>query len=162
MLITDPVKDFFQKIIEERVLVMVAQDVDGLCACKILQSLFKCDHVQYTLVPVENKQDLVTEFDSHKEQYKHMVLLNCGGSIDLLEILEPDDDVMIYVIDSRRPIDLVNFYCERQVYLILKQNQEEAQLIPDYDHIYRNYDSDNEDSDTEYEQSSKRHKFDQV
>nr|NP_001027604.1 cdc45 protein [Ciona intestinalis]BAB00625.1 cdc45 [Ciona intestinalis] len=161
MLITDPVKDFFQKIIEERVLVMVAQDVDGLCACKILQSLFKCDHVQYTLVPVEDKQDLVTEFDSHKEQYKHMVLLNCGGSIDLLEILEPDDDVMIYVIDSRRPIDLVNFYCERQVYLILKQNQEEAQLIPDYDHIYRNYDSDNEDSDTEYEQSSKRHKFDQ-
>jgi len=37
---------------------MVFQDVDGLCACKILQALFKYDHVQYTLVPVINKIEL--------------------------------------------------------------------------------------------------------
>ena len=37
---------------------MVSQDVDGLCACKILQALFKYDHVQYTLVPINNKAEL--------------------------------------------------------------------------------------------------------
>uniref|UniRef100_H2ZRB3 Uncharacterized protein n=1 Tax=Ciona savignyi TaxID=51511 RepID=H2ZRB3_CIOSA len=160
MLISNPVRDFFHKIVQERVLVMVAQDVDGLCACKILQSLFKCDHVQYTLVPVSNKQDLLREFDAHKEQYKHMILLNCGGNIDLLDVLDPEDDIMIYVIDSHRPVDLVNFYCERQIYLIMRHGPDEIDLIPDYDCIYRNYESDEEDSGTEYEQSSKRHKFD--
>jgi len=34
----------------------------------------------------------------------------------------------------------VNFYCEQQVYLILKDGREESFLIPDYDNIYRDYD----------------------
>jgi len=41
---------------------MVALDVDALCACKILQFLLKCDGVQYTLVPVGGKTDLLVSF----------------------------------------------------------------------------------------------------
>nr|CAB3229254.1 cdc45 protein [Phallusia mammillata] len=164
MLLTDPVKDFFHKIVHQRVLVMVALDVDALCACKILQSLFRCDNIQYTLVPVSKKSDLVREYEEHKEQNKHIILLNCGANIDLLNTLDPSEDVTFYVIDSHRPIDLVNFYCERQVYLILKHNQQEIDAIPDYDVIYREYDSDEEESegDDDTEQVSKRRRFDEA
>ncbi|CAK8692483.1 cell division control protein 45 homolog [Clavelina lepadiformis] len=163
MLITDPVNDFFNKVKHERVLVMVALDVDALCACKILQALFKCDHVQYTLVPVINKSQLIKEFEEHKEQYKHIVLLNCGGNIDLLHILDPSEDISFYVIDSHRPIDLVNFFCEQQIYMLLKHDEDEIAAIPDYDSIYRDYDSDDEDSENdETEQVSKRHRFDEA
>ena len=44
------------------------------------------------------------------------------------------------IVFSHRPIDLVNFYCEQQVYLVLKDSQEEAALMPDYDSIYRDFD----------------------
>ena len=40
---------------------------------------------------------------------------------------------------SHRPIDLVNFYCEQQVYMVLKDGREESFLLPDYDNIYRDY-----------------------
>ena len=42
---------------------MVSQNIDGLCACKILQALFKYDHVQYTLVPIVNKVELKVAFN---------------------------------------------------------------------------------------------------
>uniref|UniRef100_A0A8B9PLW1 Cell division cycle 45 n=1 Tax=Apteryx owenii TaxID=8824 RepID=A0A8B9PLW1_APTOW len=51
----------------------VASDVDALCACKILQALFQCDHVQYTLVPVSGWQELETAFLEHKDQIKLLV-----------------------------------------------------------------------------------------
>lgn len=166
MLIADPVKDFYRKILHERVLLLVALDVDALAACKILQSVFKADHVQYTLVPVENQVDVEKAFNDHKDQYKNVIMLNCGGNIDILEILQPPEDVTIYVVDSHRPVDLVNFYCEQQVYLLMKHDQDELAAIPDYDDLYKEEDSDDEqDSGAELddptEQSSKRRRFDE-
>uniref|UniRef100_A0A4W3J4M7 CDC45 cell division cycle 45 homolog (S. cerevisiae) n=1 Tax=Callorhinchus milii TaxID=7868 RepID=A0A4W3J4M7_CALMI len=68
------VKDFSKFVFFfQRVLLLVAADVDALCACKILQALFQCDHVQYTLVPVAGWQDLETAFLEHKEQIKLLI-----------------------------------------------------------------------------------------
>uniref|UniRef100_A0A8D2ZZ28 CDC45 cell division cycle 45 homolog (S. cerevisiae) n=1 Tax=Scophthalmus maximus TaxID=52904 RepID=A0A8D2ZZ28_SCOMX len=65
---------FFKKhFILTRVALLVASDIDALCACKILQSLFHCDQVQYTLVPVTGWQDLGTAFLEHKEQIKLLI-----------------------------------------------------------------------------------------
>ena len=49
-------------------LVLAALDVDALCACKILQALFKADDVQHTLIPVAGKRDLHTAYTDNAEQ----------------------------------------------------------------------------------------------
>lgn len=162
MLIANPIKDFYEKILHERVLVLVSLDVDSLTACKILQSLFKCDHVQYTLVPVATKVDLKNAFDEHKEQYQHVIMLNCGGNIDVLEFLQPPEDTMIYIADSHRPIDLVNFYCDQQVYVLMKHDDsEEMSAIPEYDALYHEDDESQSDEESSEEQGAKRPRLDE-
>ena len=46
MIITDPLKEFYAPLLHERILVLVAMDVDALCASRILQTLFQIDHVR--------------------------------------------------------------------------------------------------------------------
>ena len=45
MYVRDIKTDFFDVISTERGLVLVNTDVDAVCATKIIQYLFKCDHV---------------------------------------------------------------------------------------------------------------------
>ena len=120
----------------QHVLVISALDVDSLCTCKILQALFKADDVQYTIIPVQGKVELQKAFSSHSEQVKAVVLINCGGSLNVTELLRPDEDVRIYIVDrsvcryvpqsgamanpchithSHRPVDLDNVYNRDQV-----------------------------------------------
>uniref|UniRef100_A0A452TLU9 Cell division cycle 45 n=1 Tax=Ursus maritimus TaxID=29073 RepID=A0A452TLU9_URSMA len=73
MFVSDFRKEFYEVVQSQRVLLFVASDVDALCACKILQALFQCDHVQYTLVPVSGWQELETAFLEHKEQIKLLI-----------------------------------------------------------------------------------------
>uniref|UniRef100_A0A673CFA3 CDC45 cell division cycle 45 homolog (S. cerevisiae) n=1 Tax=Sphaeramia orbicularis TaxID=375764 RepID=A0A673CFA3_9TELE len=73
MFITDIRKEFYEVVANQRVALLVASDVDALCACKILQSLFHCDQIQYTLVPVTGWQDLSTAFLEHREQIKLLI-----------------------------------------------------------------------------------------
>lgn len=113
----------------------MASDVDALCACKILQALFQCDHVQYTLVPVSGWQELETAFLEHKEQFSYFVLINCGANVDLLEILQPDEDSVFFVCDTHRPVNVVNVYNDTQIKLLIKQ--EDDLEVPAYDDIFR-------------------------
>ncbi|KAL7986831.1 hypothetical protein Chor_013114 [Crotalus horridus] len=88
MFLTDFRKEFYEVVVSQRVLLLVASDIDALCACKILQvslpfkyfesfvflqALFQCDHVQYTLVPVSGWQELEIAFLEHKDQIKLLV-----------------------------------------------------------------------------------------
>ena len=50
--------------------------MDAVCACKILQALFKADNVQYTLVPVSGKLELQQAFTDHASQVSNVVI-NC-------------------------------------------------------------------------------------
>ncbi|KAM7452073.1 DNA replication initiation factorcdc45 [Porites harrisoni] len=155
MFVEKPKEEVYDVIINERVLVLVSMDVDSLCACKILQWLFKCDNVQYTIVPVSGKEDLVRAYHEHSEQLKHIFLVNCGGNLNILEILEPEEDVMFYIADSHRPLDLDNIYNQDQVKLLMKEG--EHLTIPDFDDIYVDSEDEFEDSDGEgSEPSSKR------
>ena len=43
-------------------------DVDALCACKILQTLFRADNIQYTLLSVSGKLDLQNTFKKYSDQ----------------------------------------------------------------------------------------------
>ncbi|XP_047417247.1 cell division control protein 45 homolog isoform X1 [Sciurus carolinensis] len=131
----------------KRVLLFVASDVDALCACKILQALFHCDHVQYTLVPVSGWQELETAFLEHKEQFRYFILINCGANVDLLDILQPDEDTVFFVCDTHRPVNVVNVYNDTQIKLLIKQDDDLE--VPAYDDIFRDEEEDEEHSEND-------------
>ncbi|XP_075072503.1 cell division control protein 45 homolog [Mixophyes fleayi] len=162
MFVSDFRKEFYDIIINQRVLLLVASDVDALCACKILQALFQCDHVQYTLVPVSGWQELETLFLEHKEQFRYFVLVNCGANVDLLETLQPQEETIFFICDTHRPIDVVNVYNDSQIKLLIKQDDDLE--IPPYDDIFRDDEEDEDDSGHESdgsEPSGKRRRFDE-
>jgi cell division control protein 45 len=115
MFIQDLKNDFYNKLIGKRILVVVNFDVDAICTAKILGSLFRYDNMMYTMVPVMGQSGLKRTYLEYKGDVKHIVLINCGGCIDLLEFLEPEDDCVIYVCDSHRPYDVFNVYSSGQV-----------------------------------------------
>ncbi|TKS78328.1 Cell division control protein 45 -like protein PORC-PI-1 [Collichthys lucidus] len=142
MFIADIRKEFYEVVANQRVALLVATDIDALCACKILQALFHCDQVQYTLVPVTGWQDLGTAFLEHKEQFRYFVLINCGANVDLLEMLQPDDDAIFFICDTHRPVDVVNVYNDTQIKLLIKQDDDLG--VPSYDDIFRDEDDEEE------------------
>lgn len=105
----------FQFCSFQRVLLLVHYDVDAICTCKILQGLFKCDNISYTLVPVGGMSELKTAYEENNEEIKYVVLVNCGGTVDLVDILQPEEDVVFFVLDSHKPTDVCNVYSDGQV-----------------------------------------------
>uniref|UniRef100_A0A8C9U183 CDC45 cell division cycle 45 homolog (S. cerevisiae) n=1 Tax=Scleropages formosus TaxID=113540 RepID=A0A8C9U183_SCLFO len=165
MFVTDIRKEFYDIVVNQRVALLVSLDVDALCACKVLQALFHCDQVQYTLVPVKGWQDLGTAFLEHKEQFRYFVLINCGANVDLLETLQPEEETIFFICDTHRPVDVVNVYNDTQIKLLIKQDDDLG--VPSYDDIFRDdeeeggdQDSGNE-SDGSSEPSGKRRRFDE-
>ncbi|GAA6227467.1 cell division control protein 45 homolog [Lates japonicus] len=163
MFISDIRKEFYEVVANQRVALLVSSDIDALCACKILQALFHCDQVQYTLVPVTGWQDLGTAFLEHKEQFRYFVLINCGANVDLLEMLQPDDDSIFFICDTHRPVDVVNVYNDTQIKLLIKQDDDLG--VPSYDDIFRDEEDEGDDSGNESdggsEPSGKRRRFDE-
>lgn len=144
MFVSDFRKEFYEVVQSQRVLLFVASDVDALCACKILQALFQCDHVQYTLVPVSGWQELETAFLEHKEQFRYFILINCGANVDLLDILQPDEDTIFFVCDTHRPVNVINVYNNTQIKLLIKQDDDLE--VPAYEDIFRDEEEDEEHS----------------
>lgn len=68
-------------------------------------------------------------------QIKYIVMINCGGTLDLVELLEPDDSVVFFILDSHRPYDLCNIYSENQVCILGKPDEDNE--IPEYNDIFR-------------------------
>ncbi|XP_032435646.1 cell division control protein 45 homolog isoform X1 [Xiphophorus hellerii] len=164
MFIADIKKDFYDVVANQRVALLVAADIDALCACKILQALFHCDQIQYTLVPVTGWQDLSTAFLEHKEQFRYFVLINCGANVDLLEMLQPDSDSIFFICDTHRPVDVVNVYNDTQIKLLIKEDDDLG--VPTYDDIFRDEDEEEgedsgNESDEGSEPSGKRRRFDE-
>ncbi|KAM5263134.1 cell division control protein 45 homolog isoform 7-T7 [Ctenodactylus gundi] len=145
MFVSDFRKEFYELVQNQRVLLFVASDVDALCACKILQALFQCDHIQYTLVPVCGWQELETAFLEHKEQFRYFILINCGANVDLLDILQPDEDTVFFVCDTHRPVSVVNVYNDTQIRLLIKQDDDLE--VPAYEDIFRDEEEDEEEDE---------------
>lgn len=145
MYVTDLKQEFFDVLTTERVLVLVNKDVDSVCATKILQYLFQCDNVCYTLVPVGGKKELYNSFKSNIEGVKYCVLINCGATLDICDFLDPDDDVVFFVLDNHRPVDVTNIYNDTQVRLLMKLDAEEN--VPEYQQIFRDEEDSEEDEE---------------
>ena len=124
MLISDNLKQNFYQVLQGgRVLILAANDVDSLCASKILQTLLQADGVMYTLIPVSSLQSLSEAFTQHYSQANSIVTINCGGASPLQEVLELSavPHLPIFVIDSHRPFDLDNVYGPDQIKIVLRE-----------------------------------------
>lgn len=118
MFVEDLRNDFYNKITGKRILIVVNYDLDAICASKILQTLLKLDNTLYSLVPLTHQgvTGLRRAYTEHKDDVKHIVLINCGGSIDLVDLLDATEDgVTFYICDSHRPYDVCNIYSTEQV-----------------------------------------------
>ncbi|KAL5263917.1 hypothetical protein ACHWQZ_G005111 [Mnemiopsis leidyi] len=141
-MIVNDILEFYRDICGERVLILVSTTVDGLCAWKILQSLLHMDNVQYTLIPVDGKSHLESAFRTHSDQNTVIVLIDCGGNINVSEELEPLPDSQVYVLDSHIPYDLDNIYDGDVVKVVIPESFDLE--VPRYEDIYEE-DSENED-----------------
>ncbi|GAB1869359.1 Cell division control protein 45 homolog [Camponotus japonicus] len=152
MFVTNLQKDFYDVIQRSRCLLLVNFDIDAICACRILQQLLKNDHIIYTLVPVRGIQDMINAFDENCEEIKNVVMINCGGTLDLVELLRPDESVIFFILDSHRPYDLCNIYSESQICILGKPDEDDE--IPEYNDIFRDDSSDEEDANEESDNES--------
>ena len=48
-------------------------------------------------------------------QSNHIILINCGGTLDIVETLEPTEEKVFFIADSHRPYDVCNIYNDGQV-----------------------------------------------
>ena len=147
MFIKDARKDFYDKVLRNKVLVLVSYDTDAICALKILQFLFETDNVQYTVIPVSTVDDVRRTFNTHKNNIQTLVLINAGSSFDVIEELDvdPDSGISVFIADSHRPVNHFNIYRDDQVYLLINPNDNEK--VPAYEDVINEEDSDSEEED---------------
>lgn len=115
MFVRDLRQDFYNRLVGKRLLIIVNYDIDAICASKILQSLFKYDHMLYSVVPIMGLAGLQRAYNEHQGDVKYVLLVNCGGCVDIVELLQPEEDVIFFICDAHRPLDVCNIYSDRQV-----------------------------------------------
>nr|CAI5862771.1 unnamed protein product [Callosobruchus analis] len=144
MYVEDLKNDFYEFLAGKRVFLVVHYDIDSICACKILQSLLRYKHVSYSLAVVRGLGDLKTAYRENCGDVKYYILLNCGGTLDIIEELEAEEDVTFFILDSHRPTDLCNIYSNGQVKLLSLPDEDVG--VPDFHDIFRE-ESDEEEED---------------
>eukprot|EP00954_Amorphochlora_amoebiformis_P027141 1383538-Amorphochlora_amoeboformis.AAC.2 len=118
------------------VVIFVSQEVDSLCAFKILTHLLQMDAIQWQAFPVSGYSDLKAANDSHlqgNEDVRSVVMINCGGTVDLQDFLQLNENVSVYVLDSHRPYNLNN---------VRETNLQIRVLDDDSTHVDEGYPSD--------------------
>lgn len=115
MFVQDLKTDFYNVLRGKQILVIVNYDIDAICATKILQELFRYDHMVYSIVPIMGITGLKRAYHENKDDVKNVVLINCGVCLDIVELLQPDEDVTFFICDSHRPMDVCNVYSDTQV-----------------------------------------------
>lgn len=106
--------DFYDTLIGKQILVIVNYDIDAICASKILQNLLQSNNSMYSVVSIMGIAGLQRAYRQYTD-LKYVILLNCGGCIDIVELLQPDEDVIFFICDSHRPFDVCNVYSDAQV-----------------------------------------------
>lgn len=109
------------------VLILVALEPDALCACRILTTLLKRDYIAHKIQPIAGYGDLARAGEELVRPMRTtdggsggvVVCLGVGGLVDMSEILrltsEEDESeemggVEVWIIDARRPWNLVNVF----------------------------------------------------
>ncbi|KND03063.1 DNA replication initiation factor CDC45 [Spizellomyces punctatus DAOM BR117] len=100
------------------VLIFVSPDADALCALRILVNLLKSDCIAHKVVPVAGYTDLSEANEDHveaNEELRSIIMLNCGGLVDLTEMFSLSEEMTVYVCDSHRPLSLQGLFGHDQI-----------------------------------------------
>lgn len=96
---------------------LVAPDVDSLCAARLLAQLLKTDDVAHQTTPVGSWAQLHAECAqlALAQQVRSLVLVGLGAAADLYALLGSEGcqlpkDCLVHVIDAHRPIALANLF----------------------------------------------------
>lgn len=111
--------------------------IDSICTAKIVSVVLKKHLIQYQLIPVVGYADLKEHYQKLDSEVSNVILIGCGGMIDIEsffdidvdefineEYVRPDDDIedlnggfrrKIYVIDGNRPWNLDNVFGSQMV-----------------------------------------------
>lgn len=115
MFVQDLRSEFYNLLIGKRVIIIANFDIDSISSSKIIQQLFRAEQIIFTFVPVLGVKSLKRTFDDNKSDCSIFLFINCGGCLDLVDLLQPEENVLFYVCDSHRPLDLCNIYSDSQV-----------------------------------------------
>lgn len=65
-------------------------------------------------------------------------MINCGGHVDVSEILKVNENITIYIIDSHRPLHLENFVGRHNICVFDDddENEKMEELIKIYEEIF--------------------------
>ncbi|KAN0034856.1 hypothetical protein ACTFIV_001389 [Dictyostelium citrinum] len=138
----------------ESVLILVARDCDSIAACKILTEILKSDLIAYNVKAVSGYEDLenVNSQLLENEEIKSIIMINCGGNIDITNVFTNlNDQQVAYIIDSHRPYSINNINNESSVLIIddgTYIEQDELQQLSDDSEF------EDEDEDLEIEEES--------
>src|SRR4051812_2794580 len=96
-------KDALNK--HSKVLILVSTDCDSICAGLILVSLFQQEYISYILKPVSSYEALFETKELLADgEVISLVLINCGGSVDILQFLQlSTTNITVYICDSHLP-----------------------------------------------------------
>ncbi len=89
--------------------------------------------------------------DCKNKQAKNIILINCGATLDLIDLLQPPEDSVFYIIDSLRPLEVRNVYNGIQVKIICLQNELgiEQKSVPEFEDIFDEEEEEEEKDDEE-------------
>lgn len=150
------------------VFILVAPDIDALCACHILTYLLRNDFISFTLIPVDGYHAisrLNEEKIQQNDNLRSIVLINCGAMIPLHKIFFANTsarDIQYYVIDSHRPMHLSNVYDQGQIILFDDEAQAEDDLPSDGSDLDpEDYEEEDSEDDSVGSSSASEEEFDE-
>ncbi|CAO1627391.1 unnamed protein product [Sympodiomycopsis kandeliae] len=105
------------------VLILVSNDLDGICACKLLCNLLIADDIMFRIIPIDGFKTLqkILRQDVYQNNSLHsIVFLNLGSLLSLPEYFSEDSikiqkEVVVHLIDSHRPWNLDNLFATTAV-----------------------------------------------
>lgn len=98
--------------------------------------LLHCEQILYTVIPIEHREALETSYKQQRQVATHIVLINCAGTLDIIDVLQPPENAVFYLIDSMRPLEVRNVYNGVQIKIIVLNLEAEQKLVPDFEDIF--------------------------
>ncbi|KAL4162808.1 hypothetical protein PRNP1_003340 [Phytophthora ramorum] len=148
------------------VLILVALDVDALCAAEILTRLLRADMLSYSLLAVRGYEDVLQARETRIRgadgevrgggELRSVVLLNCGAIVDVAKLLALPPHVKCYVLDSHRPIHLANIYDEHQQIVVFDDGALGLEEYPAFGPDLEVDDFDEEEDEEEEEEEEEK------
>ncbi|KAF4034272.1 CDC45-like protein [Phytophthora infestans] len=149
------------------VLILVALDVDALCAAEILTRLLRADMLSYSLLAVRGYEDVLQARETRIRgddgtlrgggELRSVIMLNCGAIVDVAKLLALPSYVKCYVLDSHRPIHLANIYDEHQQIVVFDDGALSLDEYPAFgpDLEVEDFEEEEEESEAEEEDNEK-------